>query len=123
MEGVVPITLRGVMGSLGRGDRDRALLRRGPKENPRASRQRDGSGNYPLVLALGVSCAMASKPKQPAGPPMAEPSDTPDENEMRRQDCQAKAGYCKWVASISPDEKLRKVYAQLSEEWEKEATK
>jgi hypothetical protein len=54
---------------------------------------------------------------------MTEPSETPDEIQMRRQDCRAKAAYCKWVASISSDEKLRKVYAQLSEEWEKEAAK
>jgi hypothetical protein len=67
--------------------------------------------------------AMASKPKQPHGPPMTTPSDTPDENERRAQDCRAKAAYCKWVASISPDETLRKFYAELSVEWEKEAAK
>ena len=42
---------------------------------------------------------------------MTTPSETPDESERRAQDCRAKAAYCKWVASISPDK------------WEKEAAK
>jgi hypothetical protein len=74
-----------------------------------------------LLSPLGKigSEAMATKP----GLPATAPSDTPDEKEMRAQDCRAKAAYCKWVASISPDETLRKFYAKLSIEWEKEATK
>jgi hypothetical protein len=54
---------------------------------------------------------------------MTTPSDPPDESERRAQDCRAKAAYCKWVASISPDKVLRQYYAKLSVEWEKEATK
>jgi hypothetical protein len=54
---------------------------------------------------------------------MTEPSDTSDEAQRHTQDCRAKAAYCKWVTSISSDKKLRELYAQLSEEWEKEATK
>jgi|ERR1700730_9054151 len=58
-----------------------------------------------------------------AHPPMTTPSDPPDESERRAQDCRAKAAYCKWVAQREPDENLRKFYAMLSVEWEKEATK
>jgi hypothetical protein len=54
---------------------------------------------------------------------MTVPSDTPDENEKRKQDCRAKAAYCKWVAEREPNADLRKFYAQLSVEWEKEAAK
>jgi hypothetical protein len=43
--------------------------------------------------------------------------DTPDHRAKRAQDCRAKAAYCKWVASISPDKVLRRV------DWEKEAAK
>jgi hypothetical protein len=53
---------------------------------------------------------------------MTTPSDPPDESERRAQDCRAKAAYCKWVAQREPDENLRKFYAMLSVEWEKEAT-
>ena len=53
------------------------------------------------------------KPKQPAGPAMTTPSNTPDESERRAQDCRAKAAYCKWVASISPDKVLRQYYAAV----------
>jgi hypothetical protein len=49
--------------------------------------------------------------------------DAPDENEKRRQDCRAKAAYCKWVAEREPNDGLRKFYAKLSVEWEKEAAK
>jgi hypothetical protein len=64
------------------------------------------------------------KSKHPPGPAMkTAPSDAPDENEKRRQDCRRKAAFCEWVASISSDEKLRKVYAELSVDWEKEAAK
>jgi hypothetical protein len=41
--------------------------------------------------------------------------------EKRAQNCLAKAGYCKWVASITPDKQLRDRYLQLSTEWQKEA--
>jgi hypothetical protein len=51
------------------------------------------------------------------------PSDTPDESERRSQDCRAKAAYCKWVAQREPNEDLRKFYAKLSVEWEKETAK
>jgi hypothetical protein len=61
--------------------------------------------------------------KHPPGPAMTEPSDTPDENERRKQDCRAKAAYCKFVADREPDERLRKYYTGLSAEWEKEANK
>jgi hypothetical protein len=61
--------------------------------------------------------------KQPPGPAMTTPPDTPDEREKRAQDCRAKAAYCKFVAEREPDEKLRKFYAKLSVKWEKEATK
>jgi hypothetical protein len=54
---------------------------------------------------------------------MTEPSDTPDENERRKQDCRAKAAYCKFVADREPNERLRKYYTGLSAEWEKEANK
>ena len=54
---------------------------------------------------------------------MTTPSETPDESERRAQDCRAKAAYCKWVASISPDNVLRHYYAKLSVEWEKGAAK
>ena len=64
-----------------------------------------------------------ARSKQSPGPPMTTPSNTPDESERHAQDCPAKAAYCKWVASISPDKVLRQYYAKLSVEWEKEATK
>lgn len=54
---------------------------------------------------------------------MTTPSDPPDESAKRAQDCRAKAAYCKWVASISPDENLREFYAELAVEWEKEAAR
>jgi hypothetical protein len=66
---------------------------------------------------------MASKPNQPARPPITPPPDTPDENERRAQDCRAKAAYCRWVAEREPNADLRKFYAELSVEWEKEAAK
>ena len=62
-------------------------------------------------------------PKQPHGPPMITPSDTPDESEKRAQDYRAKAAYCKWVSEREPDKVMRAFYAKLSVEWEKEATK
>jgi hypothetical protein len=34
---------------------------------------------------------------------MTEPSDTPDENERRAQDCRAKAAYCKFLADREPE--------------------
>jgi hypothetical protein len=63
------------------------------------------------------------KPKQPPGPPMTTPSDTPDESEKRAQNCRAKAAYCKWVSEREPDKGLRTFYAKLSVEWEKAAAK
>jgi hypothetical protein len=54
---------------------------------------------------------------------MTTPSDLPDENERRKQDCRAKAAYCKFLADREPDERLRKHYIGLSAEWEKEAEK
>jgi hypothetical protein len=65
---------------------------------------------------------MASKPNSQSDHSTT-PTGTPDENERRAQDCRANAAYCKRVASISPDETLRKFYATLSVEWEKEAAK
>jgi hypothetical protein len=53
---------------------------------------------------------------------MTTPSDTPDENERRAQDCRAKAVYCKFVSEREPDKVLRAYYTKLSVEWEKEAT-
>jgi hypothetical protein len=61
------------------------------------------------------------KAKQP--PAETTPSDTPDVSERRTQDCRAKAAYCKWVSEREPEKDLRAFYAQLSVEWEKEATK
>ena len=54
---------------------------------------------------------------------MTEPSDTPDENQRRKQDCRAKADYCKFLADREPDKQLRKYYTELSAEWAKEAAK
>jgi hypothetical protein len=54
---------------------------------------------------------------------MTTPSEKPDENERRAQDCRAKAAYCKWVAEREPDKILRKFFARLSIEWEKEAAR
>jgi hypothetical protein len=45
---------------------------------------------------------------------MTAPSDTPDENERRKQDRRAKAVYCKFLADREPDKQLRKYYTSLS---------
>jgi hypothetical protein len=124
MEGMVPITLRGVMGVTGARRSGPCSLEAGTKREPASI----APTRWLRQLSFGVGAWGKLRhgiQAQATGglPPMTVPSDTPDENEKRRQDCQAKAAYCKWVASISPDEKLRKVYTQLSEEWEKEATK
>jgi hypothetical protein len=50
----------------------------------------------------------------------AEP-DLQDQEQRRRADCLAKATYCKWVAQVTPDDKLREFYQELSIKWEKEA--
>jgi hypothetical protein len=50
-----------------------------------------------------------------------EPEPQKDQDERRRADCRAKAAYCKWVAEREPNADLRKFYAKLSVEWEKEA--
>ncbi len=39
----------------------------------------------------------------------------------RAQDCLAKAAYVAWVASITADSQVKKIYMQLSSEWQKEA--
>ena len=52
---------------------------------------------------------------------MTTPSEKPDENERRAQDCCAKAAYCKWVAERERDKGLQKFQAKLSVEWEKKA--
>jgi hypothetical protein len=62
-----------------------------------------------------------SQPKHPPGPPIT-PATTAEQNaETRTQNCLAKAAYCKWVASITPDQHLGERYLQLSTAWQKEA--
>ncbi len=62
-------------------------------------------------------------PSTDPAPAMTAPSDTPDENERRKQDSRAKAVYCKFLADREPDKQLRKYYTSLSADWEKEAEK
>jgi hypothetical protein len=44
-----------------------------------------------------------------------------DEAEKRAENCLAKAAYCKWVASITPDQEYRQYCTRLSVQWQKEA--
>jgi hypothetical protein len=46
---------------------------------------------------------------------------TEDDREKRAQNCLAKAGYCKWVASITADKQYKDYCARLSDEWKMEA--
>jgi hypothetical protein len=45
----------------------------------------------------------------------------PNQTERRAQNCLAKAAYCKWVASIAPDQDFKRYCIRLSVEWQKEA--
>jgi hypothetical protein len=49
------------------------------------------------------------------------PARTPEQEAERAQNCLAKGDYCKWVASITPDQEIKQYCTRLSVQWQKEA--
>jgi hypothetical protein len=44
-----------------------------------------------------------------------------DDHDKRAENCLAKAGYCRFVASNTADQEFRKYCMRLSAEWQEEA--